>query len=354
MTSSKDAERMATSRTARSRISGDVPSRARKAAYEHPHYDALKEKAHEEKVVRGRTLSASDIFKFVGFVAFFVIMVVICALIWPYVRGIFEPGGLERVMDRVQSAGPGGVMILLVMQFLQIVVAFIPGEVVQVAAGMLYGPWLGALVILAGCVVSSAFIFVVVHKLGAPFVQDMVPTKYLDKFRRFESSGKLNTVVFVLFLIPGLPKDVFTYLVPLTGMRMSTFLLLSNIGRIPGIVVSTYAAAGIIEGDYVKSAVIFAIAALVAVAGILGYDRIMRYFERRSGGRQEGASSVSGKAQHSGEGSAKRKGAVQAAFSGPIAQLDSRDYETRTSENLEGGAPRVAHNNPRDKQNHRK
>ena len=68
----------------------------------------------------------------------------------------------------------------------------------------------------------------------------MVPTKYLDKFRAFEKSGKLNMIVFILFLIPGLPKDVFTYLVPLTDMRMRDFVLLSNIGSIPGAVSYTH------------------------------------------------------------------------------------------------------------------
>ena len=115
---------------------------------------------------------------------------------------------------------------------------------------MLYGPWVGAAVILVGCMISSAFIFVLVHKLGAPFVQSMVPTNYLEKFRRFEKTGKLNIIVFVLFLIPGLPKDVFTYLVPLTDMNMRTFLLLSNVGRIPGIIVSTYAADGLMAVSY--------------------------------------------------------------------------------------------------------
>lgn len=253
-----------------------------KHPHEHPRIDALKEKADEEKVVHGHAMRAADIFKFGGLIVFFVVMVVVMALVWPYIHEMFEPGGLERVMSQVKGAGAGGVVILLLIQFLQVVVAFIPGEVVQVTAGMLYGPWLGALVVFVGCVISSAFIFALVHKLGAPFVQDMVPTKYLDKFRRFEESGKLNKIVFVLFLIPGLPKDVFTYLVPLTNMSMREFLLLSNIGRIPGIVVSTYAAAGIVEGDYLQSAIIFAVTALVAAVGIFGYDRLMKFLETRS------------------------------------------------------------------------
>lgn len=240
----------------------------------------LQEKAHEETTVHGHVMGKGDIFKFVGLVAFFAIMVLVCVLLWPYFHELFEPGGLDRVIEQVRDAGPLGVLILLGLQFLQIVVAFIPGEVVQVAAGMLYGPWLGALIILVGCVISSAFIFALVHKLGAPFVQNMVPTTYLEKFRKFEDSGKLSIVVFVLFLIPGLPKDVFTYLVPLTDMRMRTFVTLSNVGRIPGVLISTYAASGLVDGRITESIIIFAVAAVIALLGIIFRDRIMGFFEK--------------------------------------------------------------------------
>ena len=234
--------------------------------------DKLHEKAEQEVEVRGHKMEKADIFKFVGLIAFFAIMVLIVVMLWPYFHELFEPGGLDRIINDVRGAGPVGFLILLGLQFLQIVVAFIPGEVVQI----------GALVILAGCVISSAFIFALVHKLGAPFVQSMVPVQYLEKFRKFEKTGKLNIIVFILFLIPGLPKDVFTYLVPLTDMRMRTFLLLSNVGRIPGIVVSTYAADGLADGRLMESAIIFAVAAVIAVLGIVFRERIMKMLEKHS------------------------------------------------------------------------
>lgn len=96
--------------------------------------------------------------------------------------------------------------------------------------------------VLVGCVISSAFIFFIVHKLGAPFVRAMIPEKWMGKLEDFEETDKLDVMVFVLFLIPGLPKDVFTYLVPLTDMSMRNFLVLSTVGRIPGILMSTLAA----------------------------------------------------------------------------------------------------------------
>lgn len=236
----------------------------------------FEERAHEPRSVAGHEMPAANIFKFAGLIAFFVIMIAVCVAIWPMIHEIFEPGGVDRVTADIRNAGPWGFLILLAIQFLQIVVAFIPGEVVQVAAGMIYGPWVGALVIWLGCVVSSSFIFVLVHKLGAPFVQAMVPEKYMGKFREWETSDKFNIIVFILFLIPGLPKDVFTYVTPLTHMSMKSFVLISNFARIPGIVLSTYAAAGLVSGNIVESVVIFAVTAVVAVAALAVYGRVAK------------------------------------------------------------------------------
>ena len=152
-------------------------------------------------------MTKADLYKFVGLIVFFVLVVVGIALLWPYVHSLFEEGGLDLVISEVRKAGPIGVLMLLAMQFLQIVVAFIPGEITQVAAGMLYGPWLGAAIILVGCAISSAFVYVIVNKLGAPFVRAMVPAKYLEKFDRLERTGNaLSQSVFILFLIPGLQR----------------------------------------------------------------------------------------------------------------------------------------------------
>ncbi len=229
----------------------------------------------EIETEKEKAYTRAELFKFLGLISFFVLTLVLLYFLWPYIKGLFQTGGLNRVLVEVRNAGTSGMFILLGLQFLQIVVAFIPGEVVQIAAGLLYGAWLGGLIILIGCVVSSAFIYMVVHKLGAPFVQAVVPTKALSRFKEFEGSGKLNILVFILFLIPGLPKDVFTYLVPLTDMKMKDFLVLSNLARAPGIIVSTYAANGIMQGDIIQSAIIFAIGAALAVLGLIFRENLM-------------------------------------------------------------------------------
>ena len=265
----------------------------------HDKREHLHEKAEQPIKVAGHPMTKADVYKFAGLIAFVVLVLAAIALVWPHVHALFEEGGLDLVIEQVKNAGPAGVLILLLMQFLQVVVAFIPGEITQVAAGMLYGPWWGALIILFGCVISSAFVYTVVHKLGAPFVRAMVPEKWLAKFDKLEKTGKLNVIVFILFLIPGLPKDTFTYLVPLTSMPMKEFLLLTTLGRIPGVVVSTYAANGFMAGRILESVALVAVLAVIALVGVVFNERIVGFFSRhahRHAAEGEGASA-------SGEGS---------------------------------------------------
>lgn len=234
-------------------------------------------------MIAGHSVRRSDLFKLIGLVAFLAIVAIVILAIWPLIGGVFEEGGVERLVQQVRDAGPWGVGILLGMQFLQVIVAFIPGEVVQVAAGMLYGPWLGALLIIVGCYFSMWIIFELVHRLGRPFVEDMVSPEWLAKFDRFEESGKLDGIVFILFLIPGMPKDVFSYLVPLTGMPRQRYLIMANIARIPGILASTYAASGLVDGKLGSSIAIFVALGIVALLAIIFRDKLLGLLHRGKG-----------------------------------------------------------------------
>lgn len=240
------------------------------------------EESMPEDAVRvfGKVVKKSDLFKFLGLIGFFVICIIAVIFMYPWFKGIFEPGGVDAVITRIRDAGAFGVLILLALQFIQIVVAFIPGEVTQMAAGMLYGPLWGSLLILFGCAVSSAFVYMIVHKLGAPFVKDMVPEKFLHKFEDFERTGRLDIIVFILFLIPGLPKDTFTYLVPLTDIKIKPFVIITTIARTPGVFLSAYAASGLIEGNIWQSVIIFGVLLVLAIIALIFSNRIMAFLSR--------------------------------------------------------------------------
>ena len=262
-------------RYGRKEAMGDKRSRSERSSR-----DGLETGSHRDGASRrrqsddnGQQASFPPIFSLLSLIAMIAIIVMV---LWPYMHMLFEEDGLEKTIEHMDNAGIQGVLLLEALQFLQIVVAFIPGEVVQFTAGAIYGPWWGALIIFVGCVISSAFIFLIVHKLGAPFVKDMVPAKYLEKFEEFEKKRMFNVIVFVLFLIPGLPKDVFTYITPLSDMPFRTFIVITNIARIPGIVLSTYAANGLIEGDIWQSVLLFAVLAIVSVVALVVFNKIMQ------------------------------------------------------------------------------
>ena len=229
----------------------------------------------------GVQVPRSVVFRGVGLAVFLLIMAAATALLWPLIASVFSEEGRATLVNQIHNAGPMGVLILLGLEFIQVAVAFIPGEVVQMVAGMLYGPWLGAIIILGGCVLATWAIYELVHRLGQPFVEEVVSTEHLERFRGFEASGKLETMVFILFLIPGLPKDVFTYLVPLTSMPRGQYLLLTTIARSPGVFMSTFAASGLVSGNYLQSAVVFAIVAVLAIVGIYHKDRLLGHFDHK-------------------------------------------------------------------------
>jgi uncharacterized membrane protein YdjX (TVP38/TMEM64 family) len=227
-----------------------------------------------------RGVSFADKLKFAGLIAFGILLVVIGVAFWPYFEKFATEEGRLELISMILGAGAFGVLICLGLQFLQIVVAFIPGEFVQLVIGAIYGPFWGTVVTALGALISTIFVYFVVHRLGAPFVHSMISKKHADKLRFFQESRRLDTIVFILFLIPGLPKDIFTYLVPLTDMKAVNFFVLSTLGRIPGIAASSYIGNAVVQGDIAGAVIVGVIAGGIGLLGIVFNGRIMDFIEK--------------------------------------------------------------------------
>jgi len=223
----------------------------------------------------GRRVSSTDIIKFVGLLVFFALLIIIGIAIWPYFEFFGTAEGRQELIDMVRGAGIAGVAIYLGLQFVQVVVAFIPGWIVQPIAGYIYGPWLGAAFSLLGALISSIVVFYVVRKLGAPFVQGMIGSKDSKMLDFLDKDSKLNATVFILFLIPGLPNDIFTYLFPLTKIKPSNFFVLSMIGRTLGVVLGSMIGDALAKGDIIRLVVVGVIAATLAILGVIYNKKIV-------------------------------------------------------------------------------
>lgn len=227
-----------------------------------------------------KKVGTADKVKFVGLLAFFVILVFIGIWIMPYFEQLATEEGRVALAERIQNAGVAGIGICLGLQFIQIVVAFIPGEITQLVIGAIYGPLGGTVVTALGALVSSIFVFYVVRSLGAPFVQGMIGKKNSKVLSFISKDSRLNTIVFVLFLIPGLPKDVFTYLFPLTKIRPLNFFVFSALGRIPAITASSFVGNAAIQGDYLQAIIVGAIAGVLGLLGIIFNKQLIRLVDR--------------------------------------------------------------------------
>jgi uncharacterized membrane protein YdjX (TVP38/TMEM64 family) len=222
-----------------------------------------------------RQISTADKLKFAGLILFLLLIVAAGVALLPHINEFTSEEGRLRLIAMIQGAGIGGIAICLGLQFVQVVVAFIPGEVTQLAIGAIYGPLWGTLITALGALISSMFVFFVVRKLGAPLVKSMVGQKQSKWLRFLHESRSLDIVVFLLFLIPGLPKDVFTYFVPLTDMRPANFFILSTLGRIPGIAASAFIGSAAVHGDYTGAIIVGIIAGGLGLLGIIFNKQIL-------------------------------------------------------------------------------
>ncbi|MCL1846943.1 MAG: TVP38/TMEM64 family protein [Coriobacteriia bacterium] len=230
--------------------------------------------ADASKPSRGK-ISAADKLKFTGLIVFFLLMIAGSVAGLLYINAIGTETLLVDLEQAIWDAGPFGVLICLLLQFIQIVVAFIPGEVVQLAIGWMYGTLWGGVITVAGALISSIFVFYLARKLGAPFVQGMIGSKDSKRMRFLRNSKNIDSLCFILYLIPGLPKDLFGYIFPLTDIKPSSFFVLSTIARCPAIFASTFVADSFKSGDYLQMAIVAVIFGGLGALGIIYNQKIM-------------------------------------------------------------------------------
>ena len=202
-------------------------------------------------------------------IIFVAIMGILTFAFWPYIEQLATDEGREQFKNWARSLGFGGWLITLGIQLLQIFVAFIPGEPIEILLGYVWGPWLGMLTCLIGIFIGTMTIFLIVRKLGMKFVKKVIGTDDLTKYKFLQDENKVDITVFILFFIPGTPKDALTYIVPIAPISPMKYLLISTFARIPSIITSTILGDSIAEGKWLLAIVVFVVTAVVSIAGII-------------------------------------------------------------------------------------
>ena len=225
-----------------------------------------------------RKLNAKKTLALVAF-PLLIAAVVIPVIIWHDVlwRLFTSP---QRLRDWVAGWGGWAPAIFIALQTLQVIVFAIPGEVAQIAGGYLFGAWQGTLLSITGILIGSAASFFLARALGRPFVAALAPAAQVEKMEKLLTSRSARIVFFLLFVIPGIPKDILCYVAGLTPMGFPFFAAVSTVGRLPGIIGSAVIGSAAASSRWVLAGIVGAAATLLFAVGLLLRPRIQGWIEK--------------------------------------------------------------------------
>lgn len=183
----------------------------------------------------------------------------------------------QNFKELIESYGKWGVIVAFGIQVLQVIVSPIPGEVIEVGMGLCFG-WLGGAVLcLVGGALAAALIMLFVKKYGIKAVELFVSTDKINELRIINNEKKLKTTVFLLYLIPGTPKDPLIFFFGLTKISIWDFIWIQTLARIPSVVTSTIAGEQVTKQNFLVSIIIFAVTGVLALIGMFLYRKIVSH-----------------------------------------------------------------------------
>jgi len=168
-------------------------------------------------------------------------------------------------------------VIFIGLQALQVIISPIPGELTGILGGYLFGQWVGLLYSTIGLTLGSVVAFAVGRWLGARYVRKLVSADIWHKMDFIvETEGAI--LCFIIFLMPGLPKDVTCYLFGLSPMPFWVFAVVSTLGRSPSTWVLSAQGARTASGDYLQVVLLTAVVVAVALPLYYHRNRLVEWF----------------------------------------------------------------------------
>jgi len=226
-------------------------------------------------------MKADRVLKVLSYVAFPLLVAVILLLAWLFRAELWTLFSSPRALhDLIAQWGVAAPLLFIAIQVLQVLIFVIPGEVPQAAGGYLFGTWLGSLFSLIGIVIGSTGNFYLGRLLGVPFVRSVFGEKRLSQLGKILSARRTTTAFFLLFVIPGVPKDALCYVAGVSRLSFGWFLLVSTIGRLPGILGSSAMGGAAAKEMWLTVGFIVAAAVVLFFIGFLYRDQLRTLVER--------------------------------------------------------------------------
>lgn len=231
-----------------------APAEVRESIDEDPEID-VRRRALRRRVLIGLVTAAS----------------ITALLCWEYLPGLLAwLADARAVRVFVSDHAFVSRLAMLGINIVQVLLAFLPGEPVELASGYAFGFWEGTALCLVASGLATSMIYWATRRWGWKLVGLFFDRSLFDRFSWLKSAKRLELIMLIVFLIPGTPKDFLTYFAGLTNMRFLPVVLIATFGRIPSIVTSTIAASAVGSGNWpLVACTLVASAFLLAVGGLM-------------------------------------------------------------------------------------
>ncbi len=220
--------------------------------------------------------------KLIAWAAIAIFLLLSAAVGWfigrPLVRFASRP---EEFRLWVDGHGLLGMAAYVGMVFLQVAVAVIPGEPLEISGGYAFGALRGSVLCLLGAFLGSVAVFALVRRFGRELVEIFFPREKLEKLKFLQSSPKRDALFWLIFTVPGTPKDLLCYFAGLTDLSWGKWLLLCTVGRLPSVLTSTIGGSALGVKDYQFAILVFAVTLAVSGVGLLIYRAVCQRHEKK-------------------------------------------------------------------------
>ncbi len=208
-----------------------------------------------------------------------ILLIALCIAMMPLARFLITPEGQASVTAKMEEFGIFAPVVFVALQVIQVVIAVIPGGPVPIIGGMLFGEFAALILCLVGFFLGTALVYYLVQWLGRPLVDRFVTEKHFQKFDFLMEGKRLEALVFLVFFLPGLPKDALTYLVSFNSkIKPMRLFILTTLGRTPATILTVYVGGNIWDGNFKAASILILVMVALAILGLW----IKRYIDKRA------------------------------------------------------------------------
>lgn len=212
--------------------------------------------------------------RIIGILIFILILAVMIAITVLLTKPLLELADHpEELKEAVQNTGIKGILGFTAIAILQVFAAIVPGGPLEIAAGYAFGIIMGTLICDLAMSAGSLMVFLLSRKFGLPFIELFFSREQIESVKILKTNERSRFIIFLLFLIPGTPKDILSYLVGLTDLELPVWVFIVVVGRFPSILLSVLSGTALSSERYEIFAVVILAICLLSILGAFWYRK---------------------------------------------------------------------------------